>query len=70
MHNNEANEEITTERDSAAGKNALCVSFHPKKAGRYTISVLVDGKNIAGSPFVKTFLPGKFFLFYSVFSVQ
>ena len=40
--------------------NTYCVTFHPKISGRYTISVLIDGKHIRDSPFVRTFTPGMY----------
>ena len=54
-------EETLRERDLRNGKNALRITFNPKKSGRYEISILVNGEHINGSPFVKTFLPGKFY---------
>ncbi|XP_028409718.1 LOW QUALITY PROTEIN: apoptosis-resistant E3 ubiquitin protein ligase 1-like [Dendronephthya gigantea] len=39
-------------------KNAYFVSFHPKVSGRYSISVMVNGKHILGSPFLRVFKPG------------
>ena len=39
--------------------NVMKVSFTVREAGLYKISVLARGRPIKGSPFIKTFLPGK-----------
>lgn len=46
--------------------NKAKVQFTVRRAGEYRISVLVDMIPIKGSPFIKTFLPGKLSLECSV----
>ena len=58
VRSNGVAEEMIRERN---GKNALRITFNPKKSGKYEISILVNGEHINGSPFIKTFLPGKFY---------
>ena len=39
--------------------NKVQVTFTVRSAGNYSIEVLVQGKQIKGSPFCKAFLPGE-----------
>ncbi|CAB3984927.1 apoptosis-resistant E3 ubiquitin ligase 1-like [Paramuricea clavata] len=57
VRNREGAEAFVKERDGKQ-RNAYCVTFHPKISGCYTISVLINGKHIHGSPFRRTFVPG------------
>lgn len=57
VRNSEGAVEFAKEKDRSR-RNAYCVTFNPKCSGRYTISVLVNGKHILGSPFIRTFTPG------------
>ena len=41
-----------------SGTNVLKITFTAQEAGPYNIAVMIMGKNIRGSPFKKTFLPG------------
>lgn len=42
--------------------NVAVVKFTVRHAGQYKISVIIGSCHVHGSPFVKTFLPGKLFL--------
>jgi len=42
--------------------NVAVVKFTVRHAGQYKISVLIGSCHVHGSPFVKTFLPGKFLI--------
>jgi hypothetical protein len=42
--------------------NVAVVKFTVRHAGLYKISVIIGSCHVHGSPFVKTFLPGKLFL--------
>ena len=59
IRNKEGAEQFVKELDKRKS-NTYCVTFHPKISGRYTISVLIDGKHICDSPFVRTFTPGMY----------
>lgn len=39
--------------------NVAKVKFTVRTAGQYKISVMIGSSHIAGSPFVRNFLPGK-----------
>ena len=62
MHNNTF---IVSSREYGGQKwaegNVMKVSFTVREAGTYKISVLARGTQIKGSPFIKTFLPGKMY---------
>ena len=59
VRNREGAEAFVKERDGKQ-RNAYCVTFQPKISGCYTISVMINGKHIHGSPFRRTFVPGLF----------
>lgn len=42
--------------------NTAVVKFTVRHAGQYRIAVLIGSCHVHGSPFVKNFLPGNFFL--------
>ena len=45
--------------DPNLAANTTQVTFNAKVCGQYKINILVDNKHITGSPFLRTFLPGK-----------